>query len=308
MSHQRFGAERPTEARSWIDHLRRVWLPLAIVGFALAAAGDDFEARLPAVAGGELLVNLASGSIEVERHDELTVRVEARIGGWRPDASTFTVTSEGENIRVRGTAGGLLGGLGRKSRVHVRVPEHYSVDIHTNGGRVTVDELRGSVKVRTNGARIEVGQIEGSVELHTSGARIEAREIVGDVMLRTSGARIEVSEVTGAVDAATSGANIEAHDVGGPVSLRTSGGSVSVRFSGAPAGTIQTSGASIEVKIPGSAGAQLDARTSGGRIELDRGFTLEGTLARERITGRLGEGGERLTLQTTGANIRIEAD
>lgn len=291
-----------------VDRLARLGLLLAVAGSAAPGAADDFEARVPVKAGGELRVELASGSVEIERHDELTVRVEARIGGWRPESSTFTVTPKNGNVRIRGSAGGFLGRLGRASRVHVRVPAEYSVDIRTNGGSVTVEELRGSVKVRTSGGRIEVGQIEGSVELYTTGARIDVQEIVGNVKARTSGARIEIDEVTGSVDAETSGARIEAHDVGGPVRLRTSGSSISVRFTGPPAGVVETSGASIEIEIPENAGADIDARTTGGRVELDEDFSFQGSHSRDRVKGKIGGGGKRLTVHTSGANIRIEMD
>ncbi len=296
------------QLKSHVYHLVRLWLLLAVAGFAAPAAADDFEARLPVKAGGELRVELTTGSVEIERHDELTVRVEARIGGWRPGSSTFTVTPKDGNVRIRGSAGGFLGGLGRASRLHVRVPAQYSVDIRTNGGSVTVEELRGSVKVRTRGARIEVGQIEGSVELYTSGARIDVQEIVGNVKVRTTGARIEIDEVTGAVDAETSGARIEAKDVGGPVRLRTSSGTISARFTGPPAGKIETSGGSIEIEIPEAAGANIDARTTGGRVELDEDFPFNGSRSRDRVKGKIGGGGKRLTVHTSGGNIRIEMD
>ena len=72
------------------------------------------------------------------------------------------------------------------------------------------------------------------------------------------------------------------------------------------AGELRTSGGSIEVELPPGTGAELDARTSGGRIELDRTLTFTGERELEpACEGKLGPGGQRLELQTSGGNIEI---
>ena len=102
--------------------------------------------------------------------------------------------------------------------------------------------------------------------------------------------------------------SIRLSDVEGRTEARTSGGAISVRFSAAPAGELRTSGGSIEIVIPPGTGAELEARTSGGRVELDRALSFAGERELEpACAGTLGPGGERLELQTSGGNIEIRS-
>jgi DUF4097 and DUF4098 domain-containing protein YvlB len=251
--------------------LRRMTPPLlACLLAAHGAAAAEFEERVPAESGGRLRVQLDTGSVEVEGHDENEVRVEASSSGLA-DAMRFTLEGRGSDIELRGRRRGVMGWFsGARVRVHIRVPQAFSLDIRTGGGEVEVEGIEGTLSARTSGGEVSAREIEGPVELRTSGGEVRVEEVHGDVEARTSGGAVEISEVEGRIEAATSGGRMEIHDVSGPVDARTSGGSISVRFSGAPAGVIQTSGGGIEIEFPEGSGLRLDARTSGVGVDLDQ--------------------------------------
>ncbi|MCP5060334.1 MAG: DUF4097 domain-containing protein [bacterium] len=144
------------------------------------------------------------------------------------------------------------------------------------------------------------------MDIETSGGRIQAQEIDGDLNAETSGGRIHVSEVTGDVDVHTSGGSIRVREASGEVRAKTSGGPIEVRFNGQPEGKLETSGGSIQVEVPPDLGFDLDAKTSGGRVELDDELHLEGESARSEIKGKVGGGGPSLSLDTSGGNIQIQ--
>ena len=280
-------------------------LVLAAMGLALPALARDFEDRIEAEPGGQLFVELPSGEVEVESHDEDEVRVEVNVSGFASRAR-FRLTREGRDVRFEIDRGGLGWLSGGRVRARVRVPELFSVHIQTRGGKIEVEGIEGDVLARTLGAAIKVSEIEGDVDLYTRGGKIEADEIDGDVRGETSGGPLDVEEVSGAVWLATSGGSIEAKDVHGPVEAETRGGSIKVRFTGPPAGHIESTGGSIEIELPEGEGMELDAAALGGRVELDGEFEVIGSVGRSRVQGRVGEGGERLRVRSTGGSIKLK--
>lgn len=294
-----------------------------ILGGAIACAGlgalaparagaEDFQQSVPAEPGGTLRVRLDAGSVQVEAHAEDAVRVDARTSGAGAGRMDFDLRREAGVIELVGRAEGLglLSGLlgGPRIQVRVRVPEAFNLDVETRGGSIDVERLEGSIRARTSGGTIGVEGARGPVDLHTSGGSIRAESVEGDLQASTSGGAIRASEVAGQVEAETSGGSITLSDVRGPVRARTSGGSVSARFRGAPAGSLETSGGTVEVSFPADAALDLDARTSGGRIEVEHPILVQGSAGPSQIAGRINGGGPTLRLRTSGGNIHVQID
>jgi len=272
------------------------------LALAVSAAADDYRESVPARPGGTLVVALPRGALEIETHDEDSVDVEASSGGW--SGLRFELTSDGTNAKLEAKSGGwILGGIGARARV--RVPEHYSLDLKTAGGSIEIESVQGSVRAHTSGGSIELDGAVGPVSLSTSGGSLSVEDVLGNTTLRTSGGGITARDVVGSVDAETSGGSIRVGDVDGPVRAQTSGGGISVRFSGPPAGDLRTSGGSIEVELPEGTGAELAARTSGGRIHIEPELAISGEIDSGRVRGRIGPGGKKLELETSGGNIRV---
>ncbi len=210
-------------------------------------------------------------------------------------------------LRLYGSAGGLvswiLGGPVVAERVFV--PRAFSADLRCGSGPIRVEDLTGSVRARTRGSAIEVRAVDGDLELRSGSGAIAASEVRGEVEARTSGGSVRMAEVSGDLDARTAGGSIELRDVVGPVVARTSGGTVRVRFSRLPEGDLETSGGSVEAEIPGDAGVDLEATTSGGRVELSRDVAFDGSRERSSAVGRINGGGPRLRLHTSGGGVRV---
>ncbi len=51
----------------------------------------------------------------------------------------------------------------------------------------------------------------------------------------------------------------------------------------------------------------LDARTSGGRVEVEHGIAVRGRLERSRVVGKINGGGRTLQLRTSGGSIQVRA-
>ena len=68
---------------------------------------------------------------------------------------------------------------------------------------------------------------------------------------------------------------------------------------------IDLSDLTTETRNPRS--SELDATTSGGRVELEPEIQLTGRIQPGRVKGQVGGGGPELRLATSGGNVRVES-
>ena len=266
------------------------------------------DERIPVEPGGTLYIDLDRGTVEVRSHDASEVYVQAEARGWASGMVRFTLSKHGDEVEFDGSIDGWFPNLlGPRIEVRAWVPREFSVEIETRGGRIYAEEIRGRVGAVTSGGRIEIARIAGPVLARTSGGRVEILDVLGDVRARTSGSSVRVAGARGSVEARTSGGSIKVEDAGDEVDGRTSGGSVSASFVDEPWGRLETSGGSISVECSGDAGIDLDAKTSGGTIKIDRAFRTDGKGNKSRFRGQINGGGSPLGLRTSGGSIRIRA-
>ncbi|MDQ3281749.1 MAG: DUF4097 domain-containing protein [Acidobacteriota bacterium] len=209
---------------------------------------------------------------------------------------------------------------------NIRVPAHYNVDVSTSGGAIKLANIGGNVDAETSGGSISTGTISGRANLETSGGSIHVAGANGEVLAHTSGGSIEIGNTNGRVEAKTSGGSIRLSQIDGDVVARTSGGgiridnargSIDAHTSGGPivaslAGPLRddtklaTSGGSVTLTLTGNVNAELDAQTSGGSVSSDVPVTVQGTQNDGTLQGRIGAGGPRLVLRSSGGGIRVK--
>ncbi len=192
-------------------------------------------------------------------------------------------------------------------RFIVLVPTEFNCDLETSGGSIDVDDLEGELRGRTSGGSLNFGQIRGTVLGRTSGGSITLSGCEGDVDVQTSGGSIRIGRVHGEVRANTSGGSINIEDVTGTIQAETSGGSISARISKQPEEDceLRTSGGRITVHLEPSMKFNIDAKTSGGGVETDLPVTVQGTLNKQSLVGKINGGGPDLVLRTSGGSITI---
>ncbi|MCZ6868615.1 MAG: hypothetical protein O7G84_03810, partial [Gammaproteobacteria bacterium] len=81
---------------------------------------------------------------------------------------------------------------------------------------------------------------------------------------------------------------------------------VSFTSGNARGGRLSTSGGGIRVHLDPTADLFIDAKASGGSVTANIPVTVQGTLSRYKLNGKIGSGGETLVLRTSGGGIRIE--
>ena len=190
----------------------------------------------------------------------------------------------------------------------VSVPHDYSVKMHTAGGDIAVNDLKGTVDGKTSGGNVSIGGTEGEVDLETSGGNVEAEKCIGGLHMRTSGGEVNVRAITGDVDLGTSGGDVKISEVEGKVRAETSGGSMFVKVKGPNKGVfVETSGGDIEIVLSKSVAANIDAATSGGSVHFDFPVTLSGQIDESRVRGTLNGGGNVIHAHTSGGDVRFRS-
>ncbi len=237
---------------------------------------------------------------------------------------------DSEGVKVFAEYHGPKGWWGERRRLRLRfevmVPKVFNLDVNTSGGSIQVTDLIGKSDLHTSGGSITVGRVDGPVNAKTSGGSIKVQEARGHVLAHTSGGSISIGETAGSVDAKTSGGGITLDGVTGDTDAFTSGGSLNLKnlngnvMAGTSGGsiyaeltgkidrdcTLKTSGGSIRVFLPRNSSIDLDAHTSGGHVETDFPITIQGTIKKNALKGKINDGGPLVTLKTSGGSIYIK--
>lgn len=272
-------------------------------------------------AGAEpsVIIETSGGYIQVNGHNENEVRVDMIVRrGNRTlspsdtDLSEYEIEIKQDGNTIYATASRETGGFSRwfgsGSNISisfiVHTPVGSVIDGRTSGGSVTATNLKNNVSLRTSGGSVTAEAISGTTDLRTSGGSITLTDIEGNLTARTSGGSIRADGLSGNSDLRTSGGSIRIESSRGEISAHTSGGSIHAQMlEFANDLNFTTSGGSIRVQIPSTDHFDLELR--GSRVNMTlQNFT--GNTERNRITGRIGEGGPKITARTSGGTVSVD--
>ncbi|PYX83282.1 MAG: hypothetical protein DMG70_11285 [Acidobacteria bacterium] len=141
---------------------------------------------------------------------------------------------------------------------------------------------------------------------HAGSGSIRATDVAGGFQANTGSGRITLSQISpGAVRVETGSGGMELRGVRG--SLEARAGSGDIRAEGDPTGgwIVHTGSGGVHLRLPSDASFDLNARTSSGSISLEHPVTVQGTLGRKEIRGRVRGGGVEIEVQTGSGNIEI---
>jgi DUF4097 and DUF4098 domain-containing protein YvlB len=246
-----------------------------------AATTGHFERTLQVNGTVELEVTSGSGNINVHQGGAGTVSVSAKIHG------------------NNGTSW-LFGSGNIEERIH-KIAK-------TGSGNVTVDRISGETKVSSGSGDLKINSVKGILYADTGSGNIHAEDIAGDVFVNTGSGDVEVRQSAGgSVKAQTGSGNIRLHGVKG--GLRADAGSGDIQAEGDPTSDWRLGAGSgnITLKVPTQASFNLDARTSSGTLKLNsHQVTTQGTLAKNHIQGKVGNGGVLLDIHTGSGDIELQ--
>ena len=193
-------------------------------------------------------------------------------------------------------------GSGNQDIDSVQLP----VNAHTGSGNITVGNITGGVRAKSGSGDLHFNNIKGSLDAEAGSGNIRARGIAGDVTANTGSGEIEVEQAaTGSVRANAGSGNVRLRGVKGGLRAETGSGDITV--DGEPTGDWRVGAGSgnIDLRVPSSASFNIDARTSSGRLTVNRQVTMQGTFSRNHVQGKVGNGGVLLDLHTGSGDIQV---
>lgn len=302
------------------------------------AAEGSFDRTLKVTGPVELEVTTGSGSITVHTGGSDTVRV---IGTIRAHTDSGIDRKEAEEkVRYLETRppieqNGNALRIGRIEDEELRrnvsisyeltVPAETRMHSATGSGSQTIDGIRGPLDASTGSGRLKLSHIGAEVRASTGSGSIELDTIQGSVRASTGSGHIRGAGVAGAfightgsggVDVEqTAPGNTEVETGSGTITLRGVRGSLRVRTGsggitaeGTPAGEwlLHTGSGGVRVRLPRDAAFDLRAHTSSGHIHTGHPITVEGTLSRREVRGKVRGGGYLVDVSTSSGNVEIE--
>jgi hypothetical protein len=315
-------------------------LSLSLALAAAPALADNaegsFDRELKISGPVDLEVSTGSGYITVRSGDTGTVRVHALIRAQ----SWFSGRSAEEKVKAL-QANPPVKQTGNSIRIgHIEDPElRHNVSIsyeittpmetqlktETGSGSQTVDGLRGPVSVSAGSGNVRVSNISSEVRASSGSGRIELDSVKGSVRANAGSGGIRGSHVGGAFTASTGSGDITFDQTApGDVDVQTGSGRVNlqnvhgalraetgsgrIEADGDPTGRWQlhTGSGRVGLRLPAQAAFELDARTGSGKITVDHPVTMQGSLQRNEVRGRVRGGGVMVSVRTSSGDIIIQ--
>jgi len=304
-------------------------------GFASASARGEFNRTLRVSGTVNLQVETGSGSIDVTTGNSNEVKVVGRIyasewfGGDAEERvkrleSNPPIQQSGNDIRI-----GHIDDPELRRNISISyelvVPTNTQLHSSSGSGSESISGITGPLEANTGSGSLKIFSIGSGVRAHTGSGSIEINGAKGSVYARTGSGSIHATDVAGGFDgetgsghltldqsapgsvrAETGSGGLELHNVRG--SLQAQAGSGNIKAEGEATGewNVHTGSGSVELRLPQNASFDLNAHTGSGSINLSHPVTVQGSIGRKEVRGKVGGGGVPVEVQTGSGNIVIE--
>jgi DUF4097 and DUF4098 domain-containing protein YvlB len=301
---------------------------------ALAEEGS-FERNLQVSGVVNLQVETGSGNIEIRTGDSTHVVVKGRIkvSDWSGQESEEKVKRLEANPPVLQSGNDIRIGhiddpeLRRNISIsyEVIVPQNTQLRSHTGSGNMVVGGVHGPAEVGSGSGNVKVSDIGEEVRANTGSGNIEMDHIQGNVHARTGSGTIRATAIAGGFDGETGSGDLTLEQTAsGSVhintgsgtlelkgikgSLEAKAGSGSIRAEGEPTGgwSVHTGSGSVKLRFPANAAFDLNAHTSSGSITVNHPLTVQGSIGKKEVRGKVLAGGVPVEIATGSGDVEIE--
>jgi DUF4097 and DUF4098 domain-containing protein YvlB len=302
---------------------------------AFAAARGDFQRTLQVNGSVNLQVETGSGSISVHPGSTNEVRVTGHIQAseWFGGNAEEKVKKLRDNPPIQQSGNDIrIGHIDDPELKHnisisyeITVPSTTQLHASTGSGNQELSGLAGPVEATTGSGNLKIADIGAGLRAHTGSGNVELSSVKGSVFARTGSGDIHASNIAGGFDgqtgsghltldqsspgsvkAETGSGGLELRNVHG--SLQAQAGSGDIKADGEATGewVVHTGSGSVDLRFPQNASFDLNAHTGSGSINLNHPVTVQGTIGRKEVRGKVGGGGVPVEVQTGSGDIRID--
>ncbi len=251
---------------------------LCLSVLAVSAFAEEWTKTYQVGDKPSLRVDTNDASVEITRGASRSVSV-------RVIAQEYSIGGTGVRVTERQDADkvdlqvhvpnhwGIHIGMHQGVRIEVQVPSETALDLHSGDGHIAVDGTTGQARIDTDDGHIQVRNFTGGLHAHTGDGHMTIDGVLTEVDLRTGDGHIDLTVRPGS---------------------KMSNGWL-----------IHTSDGRVEARLPQDFAAELYAHTGDGHIQLDMPVTVNGSIERSRVRGKLNGGGRLLEITTGDGSIHI---
>ena len=226
-----------------------------------------------------LRVDTNDASVEITRGASRTVSARVIAEGYSIGGSGVRVTERQDadkvdlQVHVPNRLGHPHQHASRECASRCRFPRKPLSTCTPATATSAVDGISGQARIDTGDGHIQVRNFNGGLHAHTGDGHMTIDGVLTDVDLRTGDGHIDLTVRPGS---------------------KMSNGWL-----------IHTSDGRVEARLPQDFAAELYAHTGDGHIQLDMPVTVNGSIERSRIRGKLNGGGPLLEITTGDGSIHI---
>jgi DUF4097 and DUF4098 domain-containing protein YvlB len=256
--------------------MRIRFLIVLLAVLSLSAFADDWNKDYNV--GGSPKLNVDTNDAHIRVSAGAGNRISARVttDGYKigPTDVRISERQSGDEVTISVRIPSMTFRWGNHNvTVEISVPAATQLYLRSGDGRLEVSGTRAAAKLSTGDGRITVRDFEGPLNAHSGDGRVEVEGRFDDLQLDTS---------DGSIDAEV-----------------RPGSKMTGRW------YVHTGDGSVRLRLPDGFGADLDARSGDGRIDVSMPVTMNGSMNRNSVRGKINGGGQTLEIRTGDGSIHI---
>jgi DUF4097 and DUF4098 domain-containing protein YvlB len=265
---------------------------------AAPARADEWSKTYQINTRADLQVTTDDGDVTITSADQKQIDAHVTTVGWKigPGDVRIEESQNGDHVTVSVKLPHMnwhiFGSNHRSLRVELRVPRELDLDVHTGDGNVAMQPVAGRIHVDTGDGNVSASGLRGDIRMHSGDGHIEGTNFDGSLDVNTGDGRINVRGRFDTLNLKTGDGSIEAEAANGSKI--------------ASSWTLHSGDGHINLRLPADFHADLDAHTGDGHITLDIPVSVNGSLSRSSIHGKLNGGGGALNLSSGDGSIHVD--
>lgn len=282
---------------------------LLFTGLVSSASAEEYAKSFAVTSRANVRVNADNASVRITTSDAASVQFNVSYDGWGSDGPQIDSHQQGRvtELTVR-TPTRWWPWFGRtRLSIEVHMPKTSDLNVETSNGAVDVASVDGNVVIHTSNGTIRLQQITGTIDAGSTNGTIALAELKGNIKAGTTNGTIRADALDGQCQLSTTNGHVQVTGRFDALEISSGNGSVVAEAQAgstvASAWRIHTTNSSVNLAIPKSLKANLDAGTTNGRITLE--FPNEHTDGGTEVRTTLNGGGQEVSVHTTNGPIHL---
>ena len=248
--------------------------------------------------------------------------MNVRPDGTFSDGGDWNEWRDRDRTEIRGYGDGLEA----YADLTVKIPKGQKIELYLGVGRAEVQNVEGDLVVDVASADVDVSGTKGTLTLDTGSGRVAVRDVTGNIDLDSGSGGLSVDRVKGGtlhIDSGSGG--VEGNDIevtelnadvgsGGlrlyrvkspDVTAETGSGGITLELlSDVQRLKVETGSGGATIRVPATLSAEIEAETGSGGFSTDFEVTTR-RFGRNHISGRIGDGKGRISIEAGSGSVRL---